>query len=120
MWQMDGVADPVVQRMWDVNAWRRDWIDLLRLSTDHQLSSARALAIQKISFKGSIDKVVMARKYGVQKWLEEGLQELLRRESPPTDEEDELLGWKTIAKLYRIRDRVLAFLCRGEFRCVAV
>ena len=107
MWQMDGLTAKVIQRLSNVKGRRQAWIGLLQLSTVHQLHDARALAIQKIStmFSGrGTDKVVMARQHGVKQWLEEGLREMVQQKDPFTDEAVEMVGWKTITKLYRLRE----------------
>ena len=116
MWQMDNLTDMVVQKLSNIKGPRLAWIDLLELASVHQLPGARALAIQKISstFNGrGTDKVALARHYGVKEWLEEGLRELIQRKDGFTDEDDEALGWKTVSKLYRIRER-LHFEDRGH------
>ena len=109
MWQMDNLTDMVVQQLSNLKGRRGAWIDLLDLASVHQLPGARVLAIQKIAstFNGrGTDKVVLGRQHGVKEWLEGGLRELVQREDSFTDEDDEALGWKTVSKLYRIRERI--------------
>jgi hypothetical protein len=117
MWQMDGLTEIVLQKLSNLNARRQAWIDLLDLSTIHQLHSTRALAIQKIyttfNARGT-DKVALARQYGVKQWLEEGLREMVQREEQFTDEDDEIVGCKTIVKVYRLRERLHFARCRDR------
>jgi hypothetical protein len=113
MWRMDRLSNIVVGRMeaLDVDHVDRDqWMKLLDLSDIHELSDARALAIERLSslrFASSAAKVQLARKYGVEHWLREGLQELVQQTAIFSDEDEELLGWKTVIKLYRVRDGYL-------------
>ena len=119
MWQMDNLTDMVVQKLSDLKGRRQVWIDLLELASVHQFPGARALAIQKISFtfngRGT-DKVTLGRQYGVKEWLKEGLRELIQRKDAYgfTDEDEEALGWKTVSKLYRIRERIHYENCRCD------
>jgi hypothetical protein len=89
---------------------KNEWTKVLELSNTHELSEARALAIARLSslgITGGVAKVQLARKYGVKQWLKEGLQELVQREAFFSDEEEDLLEWKTVSKLYRVRDGYL-------------
>jgi hypothetical protein len=52
----------------------------------------------------SLDKIECGRSYDVPEWLSEGYVELVRRQDGITDEEAERLGWKTTAKLFRVRE----------------
>jgi hypothetical protein len=117
MWQMDGLTEIVLQKLSNLVARRQAWIELLDLSTIHQLHNTRALAIRKISttFNGrGTDKVVLAREFGVKQWLEEGLREMIQREEPFTDEDEETVGCKTIVKVYRLRERLHGARCRDR------
>jgi hypothetical protein len=115
MWQMDELTKIVMQILSNLKVRRQAWIDLLELSTIHQLHEARALAIQMISttFTGrGMNKVVLARQYGVKRWLEEGLREMVQQEEPFTDEDDEIVGCTTVVKVYRLRERLHVARCR--------
>jgi len=117
MWQMDGLTEIVLQKLSNLASRRQAWIELLDLSTIHQLHSARALAIRKISrtFRGrGTDKVALGRRFGVKQWLEEGLREMVQREEPFTVEDDEMVGCKTMVKLYRLRERLHSGGCRNR------
>jgi hypothetical protein len=108
LWQMDGLTEMLVEKLANVKGQRQAWIGLLQLATVHQLHDARALAIQKISTTFSrrgTDKVVLARRFGVKQWLEEGLLEMVQQSDPFSDEAVEIVGWKTVMKLYRLRER---------------
>jgi hypothetical protein len=111
MWQMERLQKIVIERMRLLTVDEPDgWTRLLDLSVQHLLSAARALAIERLSQFYSIKevaKVQLARKYHVVKWLKEGYEELVRREAFFSNEEEELLGSKTIIKLCRVRDGYL-------------
>jgi hypothetical protein len=109
MWQMDNLTEMVTGELSELQARREAWMDLLELANVHQLSDAHSLAMEKITstFNGrGIDKVVLGRQCGMKQWLEDGLRELVQREDGFTDEDDEALGWKTVSKLYRVRERL--------------
>ena len=121
MWQMDNLTSSVIEEMTDLQARRESWIDLLELANVHQLPDARKLAVEKITktFNGrGTDKVVLGRQCRMKKWLEEGLRELVDRKDGFTDEDDETLGWKTVSKVYRIRERLHIEKCDRHFNDV--
>jgi hypothetical protein len=110
MWRMDRLRGIAVERMkvLTVND-PGEWMEVLDWSDMHQFSDCRELAIERLSrpqalsnIKG-VARVQLARKYRVERWLKEGLQDLAQRGDFFSDEEEELLGWKTVIKLYRVR-----------------
>jgi hypothetical protein len=77
-----------------------------------EFTDIRERAIQELSedkdAMGPIDKIERGRSYNVKKWEMEGYIELLKRAETVTNEEAERLGWKTAAKLLRLREQYLA------------
>jgi hypothetical protein len=109
LWQMDRLAELVLEELSDASASRDEWITLLDFSIEHQYPKARELAIDKITstFAGqAIEQVVMARKYGVQKWLRDGFKQLLERNQFFSDTDEEVLGWNIVFKLCRLREQL--------------
>lgn len=90
---------------------RQEWISTLKLSTMWGFSDIRERAKQELSKKelgmGTVEKIECARRFEIKEWLLEGFNELLQRADPITDEEAEHLGWKTVAKVARLRERHL-------------
>lgn len=74
-----------------------------------EFTEIREGAIQELSKEememGTIDKIVWGRNYEVKKWLLNGYIGLIRRGETITDEEADRLGWKTAAKLLRLREQ---------------
>jgi len=107
MWQMDRLRQIVVDRMSALGATAEEWTAVLDMSVRQQLLDARTLAIQQLSYYSNIagvDKILLARKYKVEQWFREGCQELVNRRECFSDEDEDRLGWKTVIKLYRVRD----------------
>jgi hypothetical protein len=75
----------------------------------NQFPEIRELAIEKLSSildqqPSGTEKVLLGRKYHVSDWLRAGLRELLKQDAPWSDEDEEILGWPTVSKLYRVRE----------------
>jgi hypothetical protein len=111
MWGMDRLRGIAMEKMRGLTVFEpEEWMKVLDMADMQGLSDARALAIVRLSslgITGGVAKVQLARKYGVKQWLKEGLQELVQREAFFSDEEEDLLEWKTVSKLYRVRDGYL-------------
>jgi len=104
---MDGLTKATLATLSASNTSRDDWLALLDLSFHHHLPESRALAIRNLTsmFAGMVSKkIILAQKYQVKHWLRDGLQELVQRKQPLSDDEGEVLGFKTVLKLYRARD----------------
>ena len=87
------------------SAEREEWVAVLNIC---HLPKARSLAIKEIThFLTGVDKILMGRKYKVKKWLVGGLCDMVTRSASFSDEEEDQLGFKTITKLYRIREKRL-------------
>ena len=118
MWQMDRLHGIAIRKIKEIEAEKAEWLDVLDVSALHGLSDVQQLAIQRLSSNSTfkeVEKILIARKYKVASWLEEGYQELVERVECFSDEEDSNLGFKTVSKLYRLRDRCL----RSNLRCSA-
>ena len=112
MWQMDTLRKIVMEKMSKLraNVTVEEWIAVLDMSVLLQLSDVRAMAIERLSSYGNtigVDKILMARRYKMEKWFKEGCRELVTRDKCFSDEEEDRLGWKTVSKLYRARDQYL-------------
>jgi hypothetical protein len=110
MWQMDNLKKHALEALPRLPGSREDWLALLDLSIERQLPEVRTMAIQKITatFPYTLDAfelIAMARKYQVGSWFKTGLQRLAERTNLLTDADAEILGWSTILKLCRLRDR---------------
>ena len=100
---MDALADIAFQKMSASRAKREEWVAVLDVCF---LPRARSLAIQRITcFLKGVDKILMGRKYKVKTWLLGGLCDMVTRSASFSDEEEDQLGFKTITKLYRLREK---------------
>lgn len=91
-----------------VKLTQQEWISVLKLSTMWEFTELRERAKQELSKQGmemeTVQKIECGRKYEIKEWVLEGYIALLRRSEIASDEEAERLGWKTVVKLYRLRD----------------
>jgi len=83
-----------------------EWMSVLKLAKRWDLASMRNKAISEsdsqIQQKTYVEKIMVARKYGVAKWLREGYFSLVKGEIA-SDTEIEKLGWETYGRLLKIR-----------------
>ena len=109
-WQMDDLAGIVVEKLSQSEANHEDWMALLDMSVQQDILVSRALAIRKLSAliangEGT-EMVLLARKYQVSGWLERGLQALVQREEFFSEADEKQLGWRTIFRLCRLREKL--------------
>jgi len=104
----------------DVQLTLQEWISVLKLSTMWEFIDIRNGAIDELSKQitemGDVEKVECGRNFEVKEWVSEGYVGLLKRTGTKqtgtiTDEEAERLGWKTVAKLLRLREQ-LSLTCQ--------
>jgi len=107
MWQMDNVVKKVKQKIETIDVKKEVWMDMLDVPDQYWLPDARALAIKQLSndrkFRG-VDKILLAKKHKIESWLRDGIRQLVYRKEHFEDEEADQLGWKTVNKLYRVRE----------------
>ncbi|KAI0357732.1 hypothetical protein OH77DRAFT_1398468 [Trametes cingulata] len=85
-----------------------DWTTILRVSTRLQCTKIRQYAIRELSTHRSslptIEAIVLAREYDIPSWLGPAYAELVRRQTPLSDEEADRLGARTVAQVARARE----------------
>ena len=111
---MNGLAASVLKSLSRASGSDLDWTLLLdwsmeRLGERFPESEARRLAIRGIGISKFTEtsQVVMGRKYRVKEWLKRGLQGLVDRDQFFSQEEENLLGWRTLFKLCFLREHRL-------------
>jgi hypothetical protein len=62
-----------------------------------------------ISSAEGTEKVILARRYQVSKWLSDGLRALVERHAFFSDADEKELGWETIFKLCRLREEYRSY-----------
>lgn len=82
---------------------------VLKLAKKWDLISLRDKAVQQsdtqVQLKTPIEKILLARQYGVGKWLNEAYVTLASREENMTFEEIGQVGWETFGMLMIVRER---------------
>ncbi|KAG8700602.1 hypothetical protein FRC11_012811, partial [Ceratobasidium sp. 423] len=89
-------------------------ISALRIATAYGFDSMRTFTIQhleKVSL-GAIQRIQLAREFGLPSWEGPAYKELSERESPITEEEAQILGFSAFSKVARTREEVI--LKRGK------
>jgi hypothetical protein len=121
MWQMDGLTEVVLRKISSHTSHRREiWSELLEASAQYHLPKVRAAAIRELSktFTGyaqDAEQVFLAKKYQVKWWLQAGLSKLVRRPEMLSDDDAEILGWKTFGKINRAREQYHRDLYADEY-----
>ncbi|KAF6755693.1 hypothetical protein DFP72DRAFT_784862, partial [Ephemerocybe angulata] len=89
-----------------------EWIDVLKLSTAWEMDTVRTTAIAELSSEYMLtllEKVVLARKYRVDMWLEVGLCGLVTQQPgyrTPLETLGANLGWESAARIVWIQQQL--------------
>jgi len=99
---------------------QQEWISVLKLSTMWEFIDIREVAMKQLSTDRmemtTFVKIECGRTYEVKKWLLDGYVELVKRGKAITDEEAQLLGWSTTARLLRLREQFLRLAVNSTCR----
>ncbi|KZV72009.1 hypothetical protein PENSPDRAFT_374187 [Peniophora sp. CONT] len=86
-----------------------EWMGVLTLANKWNLVNMKEKAIAgsnvEVQNKSTVDKVLLAKKYNVARWLKEGYYTLVSRKDPITPDERTKLGWETYARLLDVREK---------------
>lgn len=112
-WDMNDLSRNIVNNLFQMNLNAsdslEDWMVLLDICIRHHIPEARTLAMLRlssmVSSAGGSEKVVLARRYRMSTWLNDGLRTLVERTEFFSDAEQKHLGWETIFKLCRLREK---------------
>jgi hypothetical protein len=87
-----------------------EWISILKLSTMWEFSYARDLAIKELSGRAMdpITKVLLARQYGIPKWLLAAYHELVNRKELVSCDEAQQLGLNVAIQIFHIREKAIS------------
>lgn len=87
---------------------QEEWISVLKLSTLWEFDHIRDKAITEVSKQwrksAILDKIALARKCKVSRWLLEGYVELVKQEQPPAENEVDALGYVAVYRIFRLRE----------------
>jgi hypothetical protein len=96
------------------SAWK--WVSVLKVAHRFNFRSVHALAIKQLTGSTtSVDKIVLAREFGVDEWLPDAYREVCVMPSLPSDEDCNRLGFDTFKKVARARDTLSAFTPTADF-----
>jgi len=92
-----------------------EWTVVLELPTMWDFFEVRKLAIEELSklVMSPITKILLARRYNIQKWLFAGYEELAKRTEPVSVGEAEQLGWDTAILIFQVREESLVDIVAG-------
>ncbi|KAK7024963.1 hypothetical protein R3P38DRAFT_2951969 [Favolaschia claudopus] len=95
-----------------------EWISVLKLSTEWCMARFRRLAITKLDQRdlSSCQRIMLARQYHIVTWLRRGYSELVERAETISEDEAEILGWKTTCRLFQARERAPNARCLSDAR----
>ncbi|KAI0640072.1 hypothetical protein C8Q77DRAFT_1214404 [Trametes polyzona] len=86
-----------------------EWTSVLRLAHMYEFEGHRTLAIERLKTLATpIDRILLAREYLIDGWLEDAYTELCMREEPLTLDEGVRLGVEDVVRLADIRQSVRA------------
>jgi len=112
LWQMEDLKKSAAQALPTLSGSREEWTTLLDLSVHHQLPEVRKTAIQKLTpilqtayFQNPFEMIATAKTYQVRSWFLIGLQGLVQRRELLSEADTKKLGWNTVLKVCRIRDK---------------
>ncbi|EIN06619.1 hypothetical protein PUNSTDRAFT_105734 [Punctularia strigosozonata HHB-11173 SS5] len=84
-----------------------EWTSVLRVAHYLRFESLRALAIRTLySIASPVEKIVCARDFGIDEWLEEAYADICLRPSPLCEEEGVLIGLSTCLKIAAAREAI--------------
>jgi hypothetical protein len=86
-----------------------EWMSVLKLCKKWNLTSMQSKAVTQsdaqIKNMSAVEKIQLAKKYDVRKWLEEGVKTLAMREDSITVEERDKLGWESYGMIMDVREK---------------
>lgn len=99
------------QGLEEVNFSTGDWWNLLSISHRYECKHARERSIKEInkldSHVDNVDKIVMAKKFGVKGWLLPACVALVERQAPLAHVEAEKLGLEMTVLLSEAREKYI-------------
>jgi hypothetical protein len=107
MWQIDNLCVFAVKTMSNLSASEEEWITLLKVSSKHPFVDVRELTIQTLTAlhtMSPLKKILVAKECMVPDWFLDGVVGFLTRKQTISVEEEDQLGFKTMTKLFRLRE----------------
>jgi len=99
------------QGLEEVEFSKDDWCNLLSISHRFECEGARKRSIKEINKIGSplihVDKIVMAKRFGVEEWLVPACVALVERADPLTHVEADKLGLEMTVSVSNAREKYI-------------
>jgi hypothetical protein len=84
---------------------RDDWTGVLRLAHNWGFPGIRTLAVSQLAdITTPVDRIVLARSFDIDEWLQDAYEAVCTQASPPTDEECRRLGFEDVIGIVEARD----------------
>jgi hypothetical protein len=81
-----------------------EWISVLRVAHRFGFAAIRALAIEQLApITTAVDRIVLAREFGVREWLKPAYVEVCTSAALLEDEDADRLGFELFKKIVRVR-----------------
>ena len=111
MWNMKRLHELALQKIGPRIGSTDEWIAVLKIATQLRMEGLRKLAeemvLMRLNFK-EVKKIIgLATEFGIKDWLLYLYENFVERAQPISIEEEEQLGWKRAADLFRVRHRRL-------------
>lgn len=88
---------------------RSEWTTVLKLADLWSFASVRARAIRKLDARvTAFERIVLARAYEIEEWIDKALYDLCAREEPVTVDEMREMTYEDIAFVAEVRERARA------------
>ncbi|KAJ2924523.1 hypothetical protein H1R20_g12567, partial [Candolleomyces eurysporus] len=96
---------PIHSKSTTVTLSKDEWLTILRLSTLWNFKEFRRLAIEHLhsQITDPLDLIQVGRRNFVPQWVVKGYEGLIKKQGAITEDESELIGYKTSVRLYIIR-----------------
>jgi hypothetical protein len=103
----DTLRSSISEKLPFTSGWK--WISVLKVAHRFDFASVRALAVRQLTpLTTPVDKIVLAREYGVREWLEGAYRDVCVSPSLPSDAE-------TFKKIARARDTLSMFAPTADY-----
>ena len=111
MWEMKMIQDLALKKIPTRIHNLDEWIAALRLSTRLRIGGLREMAVRELANHqlNPLKKIELGIECSIAPWLTEGYRVLVMRPDCISEEDEEQLGQKRTANLFRMRHRYLEY-----------
>ena len=110
MWKMKRLHESALQKIRSQISNTDEWIAVLKISTQLRMEGLRELAKEMLWVQLDVSKKIeLATECSIEAWLLNVYTDFVQRVQPISVKEEEQLGWKRAANLFRVRHRQLQY-----------